>query len=296
MEIRVLRYFLAVAREGTITGAANFLHVTQPTLSRQLMDLEKELGQKLFIRSSHNITLTNEGMILRKRAQEIVDMVDKTETDFRNIKDEISGEIFIGGGETASIKYIAEAIKEIQEDYPNIKYIFFSGNAEDVTEKLDKGLIDFGILIQPTDISKYAYLSFPAYERWGVIMRKDTQLAQKTEITVDDLLDIPLIMPRQVENRTNTRNSYVQWFGNKMEKLNVVANYNLIYNAAVLVKEGIGYAVGLDGLIDETQSELCFKPFSPGLTSGLDIVWKKYQAFTPAAKIFLAKITEKFEG
>lgn len=294
MEIRVLRYFLAVAKEGTITGASQFLHVTQPTLSRQLMDLEIELGQKLFIRGSHNITLTNEGMILRKRAQEIIDMVEKTETDFRNIKDEISGQIFIGGGEFASIKYVAEVIREIQEEYPNIKYNFFSGNVDDVTEKLDKGLIDFGILLQPTDISKYAYLSLPSKECWGVIMRKDSKLAQKTEILMDDLLDVPVILPRRIENSANTQQSDIQWFGSKLEKLNVIANYNLIYNAEILVKEGIGYAIGLDRLIDEANSDLCFRPFSPSLTSGVDIIWKKYQVFTPAAKIFLTKMMKKF--
>ena len=155
MEIRVLRYFLTVAREGSITRAANFLHLTQPTLSRQLQDLEKELGQKLFIRGSHNISLTPEGMILRKRAEEIVDMVDKTESVFRSISDTVSGDIYIGGGETESMKYIAEVIKDMREEYPSIKYHLYSGNAEDVTEHLDKGLLDFGILIQPTDLSKY---------------------------------------------------------------------------------------------------------------------------------------------
>ncbi len=179
MEIRVLKYFLATAREGSITGAANSLHLTQPTLTRQLQDLEKELKQKLFIRGKHNITLTPEGMILRKRAQEIVDMVEKTEAEFKSINDTVSGDIYIGGGETDSMKYIAEIIKEIQTDYPNIKFHIQSGNAEDVTEKLDKGLLDFGILIQPVDLSKYEHLALPEKDIWGVIMRKDSPLAKK---------------------------------------------------------------------------------------------------------------------
>lgn len=294
MELRVLRYFLAVVQEGTITGAANFLHVTQPTLSRQLIELEKELGQKLFIRSSQNIALTPEGILLKQRAQEIIDLADKTESMFSNMKEEIAGEIFIGGGETSSIKIIAEVIKEIQIEYPNIKYNLYSGNADDVTEKLDKGLLDFGILIQPTDISKYEYLSLNAFDTWGLIMRKDSPLAKKDFIMIDDILGIPLITSRQVEKITNIRNDYIDWFGDAIKKLNIVARYNLIYNAAIMVSEGVGYALGLDGLIDITGNHnLSFKPLKPTLKSGLNIVWKRYQVFSPAAKIFLSKISEK---
>ena len=294
MELRVLRYFLAVAKEGTITSAANFLHVTQPTLSRQLMDLEKELGQKLFIRSSHSITLTPEGMLLRQRAQEIIELADKTESIFSNMKDKIAGEIFIGSGETSSIKIIAKVIKEIQAEYPNIKYNLYSGNADDVTEKLDKGLLDFGILIQPTDISKYEYLSLYTYDTWGLVMRKDSELAKKDFITIDDLINIPIIASRQVEKITNIKNNYIEWFSNNLKNLNIVARYNLIYNAAIMVSEGVGYALALDGLIDVTgNNNLCFKPLYPTLKSGLNIVWKKYQVFSPAAKVFLTKITQE---
>lgn len=213
MEIRVLKYFLTVAREGSITGAANYLHLTQPTLSRQLQDLERELGQKLIIRGSHNISLTPEGMILRKRAEEILDMVEKTEKEFSSLKNEIAGEIFIGSGETSSIKCVAEVIKEIQAQYPNIKFNLYSGNADDVGEKLDKGLLDFGILIQPTDISKYEYLSLKSYDTWGLVMRKDSPLASKDFITIDDLFDIPLIASRQVDKITTVKNEYIEWFG-----------------------------------------------------------------------------------
>ena len=297
MELRVLRYFLAVVREGTITKAANFLHVTQPTLSRQLMDLEKELGQQLFIRSSNNISLTPEGMLLKQRAQEIVELADKTESMFSNLKNEIAGEIFIGSGETSSIKIIAEVLKEIRLEYPKIKYNLYSGNADDVSEKLDKGLIDFGIFIQPTDISKYEYLSLNSFDTWGLIMRKDDPMANKKYITADDLIDIPLITSRQVEKITNIKNEYLEWFGDSINDLNIVARYNLIYNAAIMVEEGLGYALGLDGLINVTgNNNLCFKPLKPILKSGLDIVWKRYQVFSPAAKVFLSKIYKKLNS
>lgn len=295
MEIRVLRYFLTVAREGSITRAANFLHLTQPTLSRQLQDLEKELGQKLFIRGSHNISLTPEGMILRKRAEEIVDMVDKTESVFRSISDTVSGDIYIGGGETESMKYIAEVIKDMREEYPAIKYHLYSGNAEDVTERLDKGLLDFGILIQPTDLSKYEYITLPSKDVWGVLMKKNSALALKKEIKLDDLYDLPLICSRQVVRRTSVKNDFLEWFGGNFEKMNVAATYNLVYNARIMVEEGIGYALTLDKLVNTMHtSNIAFRPLSPKLESGLDIVWKKYQIFSPAANLFLSKLRERF--
>ena len=295
MEIRVLRYFLTVAREGSITRAANFLHLTQPTLSRQLQDLEKELGQKLFVRGSHNISLTPEGMILRKRAEEIVDMVDKTESVFRSISDTVSGDVYIGGGETESMKYIAEVVKNMQDEYPAIKYHLYSGNAEDVTERLDKGLLDFGILIQPTDLSKYEYITLPSKDVWGVLMKKNSTLASKEEIKLDDLYGLPLICSRQVVRRTSVKNDFLEWFGGNFEKMNVVATYNLVYNARIMVEEGIGYALTLDKLVNTMHtSNIVFRPLSPKLESGLDIVWKKYQIFSPAANVFLSKLKEKF--
>ena len=294
MEIRVLKYFLATAREGSITGAANSLHLTQPTLTRQLQDLEKELKQKLFIRGKHNITLTPEGMILRKRAQEIVDMVGKTEAEFKSINDTVSGDIYIGGGETDSMKYIAEIIKEIQTDYPNIKFHIQSGNAEDVTEKLDKGLLDFGILIQPVDLSKYEHLALPEKDIWGVIMRKDSPLAKKKYVKLEDLRNLPLLNSRQAIRKTSSKNEFIEWFQGEFKNLNTVATFNLVYNAAVMVKKGVGYAITLDKLVNTSKdSELCFRPLSPKLESSLDIVWKKYQIFSPAAKIFLEKLQEK---
>ena len=295
MELRVLKYFLTVAREGSITGAANSLHLTQPTLTRQIQELEKELGQKLLVRGKYKVTLTPEGMILRKRAQEIVDMVEKTEAEFQAITDTISGEVYIGGGESDCMKYIAEIIKEIQADYPDIKFHISSGNAEDVTEKLDKGLLDFGVLIQPVDLSKYDNLPLPDKDVWGVVMRKDSPLAKKDYVELEDLKGLPLINSRQAMRKTSSKNEFIEWFHGEFENMNTVATINLVYNAAVMVKAGIGYAITLDKLVDtSSESDLCFRPLKPRLESGLDIVWKKYQVFSPAAKLFLDKLHEKF--
>ncbi len=292
MELRVLKYFLTVAREGSITGAANSLHLTQPTLSRQIQELEKELNQKLLIRGKYKVTLTPEGMILRKRAQEIIDMVEKTEAEFQSISDTVSGDIYIGCGETDSMKYIAEIIKNIQKDYPDIKFHIYSGNAEDVTEKLDKGLLDFGLLIQPIDLTKYDNIIMPEKDVWGIIIRKDDLLASKKVIRIEDLTGRPLLASRQMSEKYSADSGFLDWFGDKFGELKISATYNLVYNAAIMVKAGIGIAVTLDKLVDTTSlnSELCFRPLEPKLESGLDIVWKKYQVFSPAAKIFLRKL------
>ena len=295
MEIRVLRYFLAVARERNITGAANYLHLTQPTLSRQIHDLEKELGQQLLIRKSHRVELTPEGVLLRKRAEEIIAMVDKTEAEFASMEDTVSGDIYIGSGETQAIRQIAELIKDLGEAYPNIHYHLHSGNAEDVTERLDKGLLDFGILIQPADLTKYDYLDLPARDRWGVIMRKDSPLAEKEAIEKNELLEIPLLCSRQVVGSRHSENKFAEWFGTDYEKLNIVATYNLMYNAAILVEAGVGYALTLDKLANTSEdSVLCFRPLRPELESGLNVVWKKYQVFSPAAELFLKTLKERY--
>lgn len=294
MEIRVLRYFLAVAREGNITGAANFLHLTQPTLSRQIRDLEEELGQQLLIRKSHRVVLTPEGMLLRKRAEEIISMVDKTEAEFSSMENTVSGDIYIGSGETQSIRQIADIIKKLQESYPGIHYHLFSGNASDVTERLDKGLLDFGILIQPADISKYDFMNLPAKDTWGVVMRKDSPLAGKTFIEKKDLLDVPLICSIQAISPQPAGNEFTDWFGQDFDKLNIVTTFNLFYNAAIMAEAGIGYAVTIDKLANTAvNSNLCFRPLKPGLESGLNIIWKKYQVFSPAAELFLNKLREE---
>lgn len=295
MEIRVLRYFLAVAREESITSAANFLHLTQPTLSRQIHDLEEELGQQLLIRKSHRIALTPEGMLLRKRAEEILTMVEKTESEFRSMETVVSGDVYIGSGETQAIRKIAEIIRRLQQDYPGIRYHLHSGNAQDITDRLDNGLLDFGILIQPADISKYDSLDLPDKDLWGVIMRKDSPLAEKECICKEDLRTVPLLCSRQAILSQKHGNAFAAWFGPDFEKLNIVSTYNLIYNAAIMVEEGIGYAVTLDNLANTSAtSSLCFRPLSPRLESGLNVVWKKYQVFSPAAEVFLDRLKEAF--
>ena len=295
MELRVLRYFLTIAREGSITNAANVLHVTQPTLSRQIHDLEEELGQRLFVRGSRNMRLTAEGMILRKRAEEIISMVDKTEAEFHSMSNVVSGDIYIGGGETEAVKLIAQIVCELRTAYPEIHYHLYSGNAEDVTERLDKGLLDFVLLIQPADISKYDYFNIPARDTWGVIMRKDIPLAKKETIRKEDLLNVPLICSRQVISEERHRNEFAEWFGEDFDKLDIVTTFNLVYNAAIMVEAGVGYAITIDKIANTTESSsLCFRPLEPQLDSGLNIIWKKDQVFSAAAALFFKKLREHF--
>lgn len=292
MEVRILRYFLAVAREESISKAAEYLHITQPTLSRQLMELEEELGSKLLNRGkrNHKITLTGEGMLLRKRAEEIIALVDKTESEFIATNEIISGDIYIGGGETDAMRFIAKTAQKLKKDCPHIRYHLFSGNADDVTEKLDNGLLDFGILIEPADIEKYNYIKLPVTDCWGLLMRKDSPLANKERIFASDLLEIPLITSRQAL----VRNEISGWSGEDIEKLNIVATYNLVYNASLMVDEGFGYALCLDKLVNTSESSnLCFKPLTPQLEAHLDIVWKKHQVFSKAAETFLTMLKQE---
>ena len=295
MELRVLRYFLAVAREGSVTGAANFLHVTQPTLSRQIKELEEELGTKLFVRHSHSVSLTPDGMRLRKRAEEVVDMIEKTEAEFAVKEESVEGDVHIGAGETRVMRHVAEVVRELRKDYPNIHIHLYSGTLEDVAERLDKGLLDFGVLIQPADLSKYDYVNLPEKDVWGVVTRKDSPLAARQAITRQDLLGEPLILSRQAIRRTSAKNEFIEWFKDDFEKLDVVATLNLVYNAALLAESGVGHVVTLDGLVNTSeQSQLCFRFLEPRLESGLNIVWKKYQVFSPAAEVFLQKIQGAF--
>lgn len=252
------------------------------------MELEDELGKKLFIRGKRKITLTEDGILLRKRAREIVDLIEKTQAELKNLDNEaISGDIYIGAGETEGMKIIAKVSSNLQKKYPNIHYHLFSGNGEDVIEKLDRGLIDFGVLIEPNDIKKYGYIKLPVYDTWGLLMRKDSPLAQKDYITPNNLLDIPLLCSRQAL----ANNEFSAWIGDNTEKLNVVATYNLIYNASLYVEEGFGYALTLDKLINLTDnSNLCFKPIMPNLKANLVIVWKKYQVFSKATQKFLEEL------
>lgn len=293
MDIRVLQYFLAVAREASITKAAESLNMTQPPLSRQLKELEEELGKQLLIRGSRKVTLTEEGMILRKRAEEMVALMEKTKSEISSSGENISGEIYIGGGETKGIRLIAKVAEKIQKKHPNISYYLFSGNADDVTERLDQGLLDFGILIEPADIKKYDFIKLPTKDRWGLLMRRDHPLAVKQGIKPEDLHGIPLIASRQ----SLAHNELSGWLGKQYESLHIVTTYNLLYNASLMVEENVGCALCLDKIIPEYEnSPLCFRPLEPQITVGLDIVWKKYQVFTKPAKLFLSMLQEEISS
>lgn len=290
MEIQVLRNFLAVAREGNITNAANHIHIAQPSLSRQIKNLEKELGQQLFVRGSHNVSLTPEGMILRKRAEDVIAMVDKIEEEFYTMGDSVSGDIHIGAGETYIFRYIVDILKNLQKDYPNIHYHLYSGNAAEVTERLDKGLLDFGLLMQPADKTKYDYFNLPEKDIWGVVMRNDSPLAEKETISCRDLEGLPLICSRQSISAME-RNTFVEWFDGKLEQMNIIATFSLVYNAALMVEQGLGYMITVDNLVNTAVNPgLCFRPLSPKLEAGLTIEWKKYQYFSSAADLFLERL------
>lgn len=292
MELRVLRYFLAVAREETISGAAEAVHVTQPTLSRQMMDLEEELGKTLFLRGKRRISLTEEGMFLRKRAQEIVELVEKTQSEFSAAEKDIGGEVWIGGGETDAMRLIARAARGLQAAYPRITYHLFSGNAEDVAERLDRGLVDFGVFVGSADMSKYDFIKLPVTDSWGVLMRKDSPLAEKQTIRPEDLPGLPLLCSRQ----PMVKNEIAGWMGTNYEKLNIVTTYNLLYNASLMVEEGMGYALCLDKIIRTFDNgPLCFRPLEPKLDVGLSIVWKKHQIFSRAAAKFLERLQKELE-
>lgn len=287
MELRVLRYFLAVAREETISGAAKYLHLSQPSLSRQLMELERELGKELFVRGNRRITLTEEGELLRKRAGEIITLVERTENELRDTEEMIGGEVCIGGGETYAMSLIAGIARDMRREYPDIRYQLYSGNGDDVSEKLDKGLLDFGLLIEPFDRRKYDFIKLPVKDRWGVLMRKDSPLAEKERVTPEDIIDLPLIISRQ----SMATEEISGWMGKDMNELNVVGSYNLIFNASLMVAEGVGYALCIDRLVNTYEnSRVCFRPLSPGIEVGIDIVWKKYQVFSRAAEKFLERV------
>lgn len=292
MEIRVLNYYLAVAREGSLTAASRILHITQPTLSRQLKALEDELGQKLFVRTNYNIKLTKEGRLFQERAQDIVDMANKTLSEFHTMEqDEISGDVYIGAGETEKLEYFAGIIKELQTKYPDVRYHFHTGNLSNITERLDNGLVDFGIVFQEYDAVRYNYRILPDQDLWGVIMRRDSPLALKDRITPDDLRYQPLILSRQASDKELSN-----WFGKKYRYLNIVSTYDLLYNASLLVKAGVGYAIGLKGIINtDAESLFCFRPLSPSLKTNIILLWRKHTIFSKAAEVFYNRIMIDFE-
>ncbi|MDD3746382.1 MAG: LysR family transcriptional regulator [Anaerostipes sp.] len=289
MELRVLEYFLAVAREQNITAAAQSLHLSQPTLSRQLKDMEEGFGKQLFLRGNRKIILTEEGMILRKRAEEILSLVKKTEAEVTASNTSISGDIYIGTGESEGVRLLIQAGMELQQVYPDIHIHTISGDSLDLMDNLDKGLFDFTVLWDPIDLSNYESIQLPHRDRISVLMPANCDLAQKEHVSMEDLVEFPIIASRQ-HLKTAAIDSFLRQQG---EKLNIVATYNLIYNASLMVQEGMGYAIGFDQIIDtSTNRNLICKPLYPVTELSMNLVWKKYQIFTKAAQLFLQKVTE----
>lgn len=286
MELRILNYFLAVAREQSISAAAQSLHLSQPTLSTQIKSMEEELGKQLLIRGtrgSRKVLLTEEGMILRKRAEEILELVKKTESEIALSDEIIAGDVYIGTGESDIIRMFAKAAQALQQQYPDIHYHILSGNSAYVLEQLDQGLIDFGLIYGEVDSVKYGSLKVPMPDSWGVLMRRDCPLAQKEAVTPEDLWDKPLIISSQKSDDWPLS----KWFKREVGKLNIVATYNLVFNASLLVDEGLGYALCFDKLINTNGKNLCFRPFSPRLETEASIIWKRYQVFSKAAQRFI---------
>lgn len=280
MELRVLKYFLAVAREENITKAAALLHLTQPTLSRQLMQLEEELGVQLFRRSRYHIELTEDGMLLRRRAQELVDLAEKTTREFTLRETELMGEIAIGAGETRSMSFLSRAMVSFRENYPKVTFRIFSANADDVKERLDTGLLDMGLLTEPVDVGRYAFCRMKERDRWGVLVRLDSPLANLNSVTPDDLERVPLI----ISGRESVQRELANWFGDRWERLQIAASFNLILNAANMVRYGVGTALSFD--LNFSFDDLRFIPLSPTMDTGTVLVWKKDQVLTPAVEAF----------
>lgn len=286
MELRVLQYFLAVARERSISAAAQSLHLTQPTLSRQIMELEEELGKKLLIRGGRRITLTKDGALLQKRAEEILDLVARTEQELACPDESVSGDVCIGTGETEGVRSIAALAARLQKSCPGVRFHVFSGDASDVCERLDKGLLDFGILLGDIDKMKYHYIELPMKDTWGVLMPRGCALAQKDCVEPEDLWNLPLILSRQVGNKSGL----YRWLKKDPADLNTAATYNLIYNASLMVEEGMGYAFTLDRLVNTESRPLCFRPLKPRLEMGMYLVWKKSHVFSRAPELFLEAV------
>lgn len=287
MELRVLRYFLTTVEEGNITRAADILHITQPTLSRQLMELEKELGTTLLIRGKRALTLTDDGMYFKQQAEEIVELADRTEQTFMNKKDTISGVISLGATEALGGKVLASYIKAFTEKYPHVQFDLYNQMADNIKDKMEKGLLDMGLLLEPIDTSHYEFLRLSKKETWGLLMRKDHPLAKKENLTVEDLHDIPLILPK----RENVKNELLHWLGVDESRLNVPVYYNLLSNIALLVDAGIGCALCLDGALSiHCSPDICFKPVAPEHTTRSVLLWKKNRLLQPAASLFIQMI------
>ena len=290
MEIRTLKYFLAVAREENMTRAAEQLHVTQPTLSKALRALEDELGKKLFTRRSFSIRLTEEGALLRNRAEDLVGMADKIEQEFVTLNDITGGDIYLGLAESYQIRYLAREIKTFRRQYPFLRYHITSGDTEQVTEKLDKGLLDFAVLAEKPDAGKYGYLVFPDADVWGLVFSKDDPLAEKERITAEDLKGLPLFCSEQ-----SWQNDIPAWCGDTMPLLRLEGSFRLSYNGSMFAREGLGYLLTFEHLVDTSpDSELVFRPLFPRLETKLYLIWKKYQSFSPIAQRFLEQLKRSF--
>ena len=290
MEIKNLRYFLAVAREENMSKAAEQLHVSQPTLSKTLKALEEELGKKLFIRHSFSISLTDEGMLLRDRAQDLVAMSDKIEQEFNSLDDITGGDIYFGLAESYQIRYLAREIYKLKEKYPNFTYHITSGDTEQVTEKLDKGILDFAVLCETPDSNKYEYVKFPEADVWGAIISSSHPLAKKKSIHVSDLIGQPLFVSEQSWN-----NEIKTWAKERFPKLKLEGSFRLSYNGSVFARENLGILLTFKDLINTEGTDMVFRPLSPELKSELYLIWNKYQAFTPIAEKFLEQIKKAFK-
>lgn len=281
MELRVLNYFLTVAREENFTRAAEQLHVTQPTLSRQIAELEAELGVKLFKRGSHNIMLTDDGMLLKRRAQEIVSLAERTKQDFLCKEENIEGTVSIGSGEFLSTRLLTDCIAAFRKKYPHVRYELYSGNADSIKESIERGLLDMGLVTEPIEIRKYEFVSMPVREQWGALVREGSPLAAKEYITPQDLTGLPLVAP--VNNIAES--GLGKWLGASLDHTNVIARGNLLYNEALLAQSNVGAVFAIK--LDCCYKGLRFVPFSPALESTTALIWKKEQLFSAAASAFI---------
>ena len=283
MEIRVLRYFIEIAREGSMTAAAEVLHVSQSALSKQMKELEDELGKKLFRRGSRSVSLTDEGILLRRRAEDILDMVDKTADEFKAMDDLQGGDVYLGCAESHLISSVAEKIKKFKDRYPLFRYHIISGDRTVVLDRLDRGLLDFGVVVEMPSLDRYQYLELPGIDTWGVIMPKNHPLAKKEAISAEDLYGEELICSEQ-----SIEVDIPRWCGKKIDKLNFTGNTNLAYNGSIFVKEGLGLMLTFEHLVQPSEENgLVFRPLEPKLENKMYLIWKKYQVFTPIAKRFL---------
>ncbi len=292
MEIRKLRYFLEAAREGNMTHAAERLHVTQPTLSKQIKELEDELGKKLFIRGNFSVSLTPEGMLLRDRAEDLLSIADRIENEFKTMDQVTGGKINIGCAESYLIEYLALAVKSLNQQYPGIIYSITSGGTKQVAEKLENGVMDLAIIVESPDLERYHYIEIPQTDRWGVYMPKDCPLAEKENIHPEDLIGYPLFCSEQ-----SLRADMPRWAGETLDKLNFIANFNLANNSLVFTRAGVGLALSFENIVELTDSSaLVFRPLYPELHNKMYVIWKKYQVFSPAAKLLIEELKRVITG